>query len=177
MLSLVTRHLLLVTALLLALSGCGRSEQASNSVNNLELSAMSYHRNMEKVVNAFIDDYRTQARAVADQLAADAIRAEVGLDGKASAANLQLILNKKMEHYTQIELRVIDMRRKLIEANKDIDHLLQYSAALKSYFTQRTETAQLLNQSSEQLLQLLEQFVKGKKPKTAAEPLPAFVAP
>jgi len=157
-------QLILIAVLpLVCFTGCYRSNAAQNVNAAMEASAISYQKNMERVLEGFITDYRTQAQAKADELAADAIKAEVDpLTGKASAKNLQIILEKKVEQYALIEQRIVDMRKKIIAANVDIDHLLQYSASLKEYFKQRNNAAELLNQSSETTVKLLDQFVKAK---------------
>jgi hypothetical protein len=76
---------------------------------------------------------------------------------------MQIILQKKMEHYAAIERQIIDMRTQIAGAHQDMDHLLRYSEALQQYFKTRSDTAAVLNQSSQQLIQTLDSFVKTKK--------------
>ena len=149
----------------LALSGCGSNEQAKRSVEAMEASAMTYDRNMTRIVDGFIEDYRKRSMAEADRLAEDAVRAETKVvDGvpMANAVNLQIILTKKVEHYAAVEQRVMQMRAQVLAANVDIVHLLKYSEGLRAYFEGKAKTAELMNHTSEQLLAFLQQFV-GKK--------------
>lgn len=151
--------------MVLALAGCGSSEQAKRSVEAMEASAMTYDRNMTRIVDGFIEDYRKRSMAEADRLAEDAVRAETKVvDGvpMANAVNLQIILTKKVEHYAAIEQRVMQMRAQVLAANVDIVHLLKYSEGLRAYFEGKAKTAELMNHTSEQLLAFLQQFV-GKK--------------
>jgi hypothetical protein len=151
---------------LLGLTGCMQTNvRAKYTQDRIEASAVNYQANVEKLVHALIDDYRDTAIAKADELAAAAIAAETGADGKASAKNLQIIQNKKLEHYAYIERNVITLRSKLIAAAKDMDHVKQYSQAMREYWDKSASTAGILNQSSEQMIGLLEQFVGGKPKK------------
>jgi hypothetical protein len=151
-----------MSALLVLLCGCFAQPQAQNAVNMMEASAIHYQRNMDRVVEGFIGDYRRESQKTVDALANQAIAAEVGLDGKANAMNLQIILAKKVEQYQAIELRVIEMRSKILEASQDIEHLLKYSVALKEYFAQRNSTASVLNESSATLISTLDQIISKK---------------
>lgn len=157
--------ILVVGLMCFGMVGCGSSQQASGAVAAMEASAISYDRNMTRIVDAFIDDYRAKAVAEADRLAENALKAEVKIvngEALANPKNLQLILEKKAQHYAAIERNVIEMRKKIVTAHKDIDHLLAYSKGLQSYFEGKAQAAEILNHSSEQVLQFLDHFV-GKK--------------
>lgn len=149
---------------LLMLAGCVQSTaEAKRNNENQAFAATNYQRNVERLVYALIDDMCESAYEKADALAADAVKGETGPDGKASAKNLKLIQDKKLEHYKQIEVNRIALRSKLIEAAKDMDHLREYSKALSDYWEKSASTAGLLNQSSEAVIQMLDKFVKGPK--------------
>lgn len=150
------------------MSGCS-STQAARATVAMEESAINYRRNMGRVVEAFIADYKVKAQAEADALADAAIKAETGADGKVNPNNIRIIYEIKAEKYSIIERVAIGMRAKLIAADQDIEHLLQYSKALKEYFNQSTSTAQLLNQSSQQVIDLLDSFIQKKGGRTDAQ--------
>ena len=156
---------------LLALSGCVQSSARAKFANEAQAAAATnYQKNVERLVYALIDDICDSAYAKADELAADAEKAETGPDGKANAQNLRLIQDKKLAHYKQIELNRIALRGKLIEASQDMEHLRQYSKALSDYWDKSASTAGLLNQSSDAMIGLLDKFVKGSKAQVIRNP-------
>ena len=154
---------LIVFALAL-LPGCfGTTQQAQNVAGYAEMSAIMYDRNRDKIDEGFLADYRANAQARADALAADAIKAEIGIDGRGNAKNLQLILEKKAAHYASIERVVVEMRKKIIDSKKDFANWMEYNAAMKQYLAQNVSSAEMLNQTSEQVVGALEHFISGKK--------------
>lgn len=140
-----------------------QSTQAQAITGHMEASAVNYARNRDKVDEGFLSMYRQMAQSKADQLADDSIRAETGADGKANAQNLKIILEKKADHYANIERQVIAMRGKVIECDVDMTNLLEYNAGLQKYFAQRTSTAAMLNASGEQVIGMLGDFLGKKK--------------
>jgi hypothetical protein len=156
---------------LFMLSGCVQSSARAKFANEAQAAAATnYQKNVERLVYALIDDICDSAYAKADELAADAEKAETGPDGKANAQNLRLIQDKKLAHYKQIELNRIALRGKLIEASQDMEHLRQYSKALSDYWDKSASTAGLLNQSSDAMIGLLDKFVKGSKAQVIRNP-------
>jgi len=156
---------ILCFCLLLTVLGCGRSIEAERAATMIELSAINHSRNMDRVVEGFIADYRKTAREKADDLSANAIKSITKtVDGEkvANPNNVQFILKQKAKHYAKIEVKCIGMRRKILLANKDIEHILAYSKALKGYFNQRASFGELLNESSATVIEALDAFT-GKK--------------
>jgi len=147
------------------LPACGSYKEAARANLAIEMSAINYQKNMAKIVEAFIADYRARARAEADRLCDDAIAAEIRVvDGKqvVNPTNYQIIVDNKIRHYQTIEKHVVAMRAKIIEANKDIEHLLKYTAALKEYFDQSTNVAEMLNAGSEAVVTIMDGLIKKK---------------
>lgn len=152
---------------LLCLCGCwGTHTQATNSASMIEVSAMNYSQNMQKILDAFIQDYRLRAREQADTLTDNALASVTKVvDGKPSANpdTVKALLERKAELYTKIELNVVSMRQKIIDANKDMEHILKYSQALKEYFNQKTNTMELIQSNSGDLINMLDSFIGKKK--------------
>lgn len=144
------------------IGGCSFT-QAGRTVESINACALANQQKRDAIDEGFIADYRARARAEADGLAAAALRAETDAGGKASAKNVQIILETKAEHYAAIEARVVEMRMKIVQANLDMANLLSYNEKLKGYFKQQADTGQLLNQSSAQIGDMLTTFLKGKK--------------
>lgn len=156
--------LLLFAVLSLGLTGCwGTSREANRAVESMEASAVNFAKNRDKIDEGFLQLYREQAQEKANDLAAAALKAEVKPDGTANAKNLQLILEKKAAHYASIEAQIIEMRKKIMQADPDMLNLLEYSKGLRGYFAHRTSTGELLNASGEQAIGMLTAFLGKKK--------------
>lgn len=153
--------LLILLPGVLLLGGC-KTTQAQRTAESIRDSAVAYDLKRDAIDEAFIGAYRVQAIAKADELAAAAIIAETGPDGKANAKNVQVILAKKLEHYQAIEMVCGTMRSKIAAAKLDLANLLAYDAALKDYFRGQADFAKALNESSTKAIELLQQFLKGK---------------
>lgn len=149
--------------MLTGFTGCFKSTQASRSTEAAEMSALRYQENVHSLVEAFIKDYRTTATREANRLYNEAKASITNADGTASAKNLEVISNQRIEHFKDIELTCATMREKLIAADRDIEHLLKYTAALKDYFNKRTEAAELLNKGTDQTIKILDSLIGGKK--------------
>jgi hypothetical protein len=155
----------IIVALVLALTGCGESIQAARAIGAIEASSINYDQNRDRIDEAFIQFYRAKMIAEADALADAAVKAETKpVDGvpMANPNNLALIYAKKLDDYKTIECRIIEMRTKIIAAKQDHVNIIQYSDAMKQYFNASTSSADLLNKNTEQLLQMLEQFMPKK---------------
>jgi hypothetical protein len=152
-------------ALMLACVGCGESIQAARAIGAIEASSINYDQNRDRIDEAFIQFYRAKMIAEADALADAAVKAETKIvDGVplANPTNLGLIYAKKLDDYKTIEGRIIEMRTKIIAAKQDHVNIIQYSEAMKNYFNASTASADLLNKNTEQVLQMLEQFMPKK---------------
>lgn len=156
---------LFVLSVLFSCPGCfgTRSEAASKANEGIEASAINFAKNRDKIDEGFLQLYREMSQAKADELAEAALKAEVKIDGTANVQNVKLILEKKAEHYALIEEQVVAMRRKILEADPDMENLLEYSKGLRTYFKQRASTGELLNKSGEQVSSMLAQFLGKKK--------------
>jgi hypothetical protein len=154
--------LLILVFFLPLLGGCSYT-QAGRTIDSINACALANQQKRDAIDEGFIADYRTNARAQADALADAALKAETDAAGKASAKNIQLVLEKKAEHYALIEATVVSMRMKIIAANLDMANLLSYNAQLKNYFKQQADNGQLLNSSSTQIVGMLSTFLQGKK--------------
>lgn len=157
------RFLLVSMFLLVALTGCFKSTQATRSTEAAEMSALRYQENVHTLVEAFIRDYRDTATREANRLYNEAKASITNADGVANAHNLEVISNRRIEHFKDIEITCATMREKLITADKDIEHLLKYTNALKDYFNKRTEAAELLNKGTDQTIKILDSLIGGKK--------------
>jgi len=161
-----TMPLLAIVVLPFVLSGCfGPKTQASRAVSAMEVSAIQYSKNMNAMVDAFIADYRENALARIDEETNAALQSVTKPDGSINIKTAQAILNKKLQDYGTVERKCIEMRRKPLEAYKDIEHLLKYSEALQEYFGQQASTAKILEHSSDEMLKVLDRFVAGKAEK------------
>jgi len=142
--------------------GCFSRPQAANAVASMEVSAIQYSKNMNAMVGAFIADYRENALSKIDDETDAALRSVTKPDGTVNILTAQAILHKKLTDYAAVERKCIEMRKKPLDAYKDIEHLLQYSKALKQYFDKQANTAAILEQSSDEMLAVLDRFI-GKK--------------
>lgn len=165
--SIIWLSVAITVALVLLLGGCRERPQASRAMGVIEASSTAYDRNRDLIDEEFLAFYRAQMRKEADKLAEDAIRAETKVvDGQpmANPANLSLIYRKKAQDYRKIEEHIVGMRRKIIAAKRDHLNVLEYSKAMQQYFEQSTNTAEMLNRSSDQVFDAIEAFLKPKPP-------------
>jgi len=145
--------------------GCGRSVEAEKTAALIELSAINHTRNMDRICEGFIQNYRMMAREKADSLAEAALKSitkVVNGEAVANPKNVQFILQTKAKHYAKIESNCVDMRKKILSANQDIRNIEKLSKGLKAYFNQRADFGEILNQSSEIVVEALDAFT-GKK--------------
>lgn len=164
------KHLLLCVALpaimILAIvgsSGCS-SVAAGNANNAIELSAISYQKNVTKLVEAFIADYRATARTTADSLYEKAKASVTGADGKVNAATLEAVTNKRLADYAETESNCIAMRNKLILANTDIDHILALTKQMREYFASANKMSISMNDASGAVMDTIGTLI-AKKPR------------
>lgn len=159
------KKILVTCFILIFTGGCYKSEQAIRSSVHAEQSILSYQKNVHRIVEAFIEDYRTAAVEKANTLYQDALASITKPDGTANVQNVNVLSQQRARHLMQIEENCIEMRKKLIAADIDAVNALEYSRALQQYFKQQTDTATLLNQSSDTVIKTLDLFVNKEKRK------------
>lgn len=153
------KKFLIILPLLL---GACHSEQATRAVVSMELATINYSKNMNIIVEKFIDDFRTKTLAQIDEDHKAAVKSVTKPDGSINAETARALYEKKLADYVTTERIVLDMRKKPIEAYKDVEHVMQYSAALQKYFTEKQQALEILQASSDQILQILDRFVEKK---------------
>lgn len=145
------------------MTACGDRRQANKAASVVELSAINYSNNIGKVLDAFISDYRSRARHEADLLADSALASITHVvNGKkvVDPDNMMVIMRQKAKQYEKIEHNVVEMRNKILVAHKDIEHIIKYSRALQEYFNTKTTALEMMNESSETVISILDAFVK-----------------
>ncbi len=143
------------------------SEQAVVVTNTQALLA-NYQANTSSLVQAMISGYRAEQRAVVDQLAADAIAAETGADGKANGKNIQVIQAKRLAQYVAIDEVCATISSKWAAINQDAANASVGLAALQQSFQSSADTSQAYQQASDAALALLQQVLAGKSTKSTS---------
>lgn len=146
------------------LSGCATHAEQNAELAALQKELIAHEKDSHAIYEKFLTDYRTRMQAEADKTAQAAIVKEIGPDGKANAANVQVIQKIRLAQYAAIEKQISAMRAKIAESDLNAANAMQRLDALTGYLTQSGNSSQMLNQTSDQMVLLLEKFLDLPQP-------------
>ena len=157
------KKLFLLIPLLCLFSGCGQREEAIRAATAMEIAAVNYAKNTAAITDRLIVDIRDKALSEVDAEYEAAIKSVTKPDGSINAATASALMKKKLERYTAVYKIESDQRQKYAESYKDVEYILQYSAALKEYFAYQQSMADTIDQATEKSIEILKRFLGGKQ--------------
>jgi hypothetical protein len=151
----------------LMLAGCASSPAPATLTATTGASIAAYQTDMTNLVEAVITGYRADQQAQVDALYAAAVASHTDAKGQGDVAAIQGLNAIRAQKYADIEVECAAIRAKFTAANVNAANALTGVAALQGYFTNTANNAQLIQQTTDAAIQLLQAYLAKQAPAPA----------